>query len=388
MGGKQGWLKVPKAKVDLMNQSSIEFADGSGYLFGLDVFHQLHCLDFLRKKTVLYHPLYPVVEEDEDIPVAYHIVVLNHKLRYEAIPPPPLNADGGHGDSQNYSAAGNSTVVATLKRKVAISFLLGFTFASAIAAVLAFVVATNTQFQGAGRQDVQPAPSSSRFTFTPDWAGVVLSTPPSNQRFAAVKASLTIPHMAAGKESSGLAEAQAVSVWIGIDANSRVSPGLRTGLTLRGLPDGKTTLEAMYQWGSDGPHTYAKLSPLSPGEALQLEVVMFNETFAKAEMQNMATGSKATKYWAQPPQPQAALSGQSVGWILEDTSSHPGTDRTGKSSSLLDFGRLVLEHCIVWTDKDELLTADQGDVYRIRQGGVARTGVHVEEETVFFTFIE
>lgn len=64
---------MPKTKVDLMNQSSIEFADGSGYLFGLDVFHQLHCLDFLRKKTVLYHPSYPVVEEDEDIPVAYHI---------------------------------------------------------------------------------------------------------------------------------------------------------------------------------------------------------------------------------------------------------------------------------------------------------------------------
>ncbi|KAF3765276.1 hypothetical protein M406DRAFT_350927 [Cryphonectria parasitica EP155] len=75
MGGKQGWLKVPKAKVDLMDQSSIEFADGSGYLFGMDVFHQLHCLDFLRKKTVLYHPFYPVVEEDEDIPVAYHIAL-------------------------------------------------------------------------------------------------------------------------------------------------------------------------------------------------------------------------------------------------------------------------------------------------------------------------
>lgn len=64
---------MDKPKIDLMDQSSIEFSDGSGYLFGLDVFHQLHCLDFLRKKTILYHPLYPYVEEDEDIPVAYHI---------------------------------------------------------------------------------------------------------------------------------------------------------------------------------------------------------------------------------------------------------------------------------------------------------------------------
>lgn len=252
--------------------------------------------------------------------------------------------------------------------------------------MLAFVVATNSQVSG--RQEVQPGPSNSRFTFTPDWAGVVLATPPPNQRFAAAKASLTIPHTTATEKSSGVTEVQSVSVWLWIDANSAGSPGLRTGLTLRALPDGETILEAMYQWGSDGPHTYTKLGPLSPGDALQLEVVMFNETFAKAEMQNMATGSKATKYWAQPPQPQAALSGQSVGWILEDASSRPETDRVGKSSSLLDFGRIVLEHCIVWTDRDELLTAEQGDMYRIRQSGVARTGVHVEEEAVFFTFIE
>lgn len=273
-----------------------------------------------------------------------------------------------------------------------ISFLLGFASASAITGMLALVVTTNAQVASRRLEDVQPSPSNSRFTFTPDWAGVVLSTPPPNQRFAAAKASLTIPHTTAAYENGGLAEAQAVSVWLGIDANSRLggTAGLRTGLTLRALPDGKTMLEAMYQWGLDGPHTYAKLGPLSPGDALQLEVVMFNETFAKAEMQNMATGSKATKYWAQPPQPQAALSGQSVGWILEDASSHPGpgTDRMGKSRSLLDFGRVVLEHCIVWTDRDELLTADQGDMYRIRQSGVARTGVHVEEEAVFFTFIE
>lgn len=292
-----------------------------------------------------------------------------------------------------------------------ISFLLGFASASAITGMLAFVVATNTQVASRQREDVQqPGPSHSRFTFTPDWAGVVLSTPPPNQRFAAAKASLTIPHMTAAaaagaaderntsssssSSSSGLAEAQAVSIWLGIDANSRLSTtrgttGLRTGLTLRAWPNGETMLEATYQWGTDGPHPYTKLGALAPGDTLQLEVVLFNETVAKAEIQNVATGRKATKYWAQPP-PQlegpAALSGQSVGWILEDAAA--SSQSPSPSQSLVDFGRVVLEHCIVWTDKDELLTADQGDVYRIRQNGVARTGVHVEDEAVFFTFIE
>ncbi|PVH72008.1 hypothetical protein DL98DRAFT_351932, partial [Cadophora sp. DSE1049] len=49
---------------------------GSGYFFGMDVFHQLHCLDYLRKKTTLYSHLYPPEEskaEDEQIPPEFHI---------------------------------------------------------------------------------------------------------------------------------------------------------------------------------------------------------------------------------------------------------------------------------------------------------------------------
>lgn len=54
-----------------MNQTSVQFSDGRGYLFGLDVFHQLHCLNYLRKKTVFYNHLYP--DMDEEIPAKYHI---------------------------------------------------------------------------------------------------------------------------------------------------------------------------------------------------------------------------------------------------------------------------------------------------------------------------
>ncbi|KAI0975025.1 hypothetical protein F4678DRAFT_421712 [Xylaria arbuscula] len=70
-----GWLKIPQEKVDAMDQSSVPFRDGSGYFFGMDVFHQLHCLNYLRKKTVLYNHLYPSEGEGEDqqIPPEFHI---------------------------------------------------------------------------------------------------------------------------------------------------------------------------------------------------------------------------------------------------------------------------------------------------------------------------
>ncbi|KAE9373180.1 hypothetical protein N431DRAFT_455970 [Stipitochalara longipes BDJ] len=76
MKGGLGWLKVSQEKVNTMQQPSVEFDDGSGYFFGMDVFHQLHCLNYLRKKTILYNHLYPSEEtkvEDEQIPPEFHI---------------------------------------------------------------------------------------------------------------------------------------------------------------------------------------------------------------------------------------------------------------------------------------------------------------------------
>jgi hypothetical protein len=68
-----GWIKIPKAKVERMDEESVEFSDGSGYFFGIDVFHQLHCLDYLRKNTIMYNHLYPDVDEEGEVPREYHL---------------------------------------------------------------------------------------------------------------------------------------------------------------------------------------------------------------------------------------------------------------------------------------------------------------------------
>lgn len=37
-------MRVDKETLDKINRSSVALLDGSGYLIGLDVYHQLHCL--------------------------------------------------------------------------------------------------------------------------------------------------------------------------------------------------------------------------------------------------------------------------------------------------------------------------------------------------------
>lgn len=55
-----------------MGETSVEFHDGSGYLLYMDVFHQLHCLNYLRKKLEPWKSSYPSIPSDENFPEAYH----------------------------------------------------------------------------------------------------------------------------------------------------------------------------------------------------------------------------------------------------------------------------------------------------------------------------
>lgn len=57
----------------MQEDESVSFTDGSGLYYGMDVFHQLHCLNYLRQKTVMYNHLYTGVDLDEDVPEIYHL---------------------------------------------------------------------------------------------------------------------------------------------------------------------------------------------------------------------------------------------------------------------------------------------------------------------------
>ncbi|KAF7509683.1 hypothetical protein GJ744_007554 [Endocarpon pusillum] len=68
--GDVGALVLQKHELDEMNITSIPYADGSGYIALIDVFHQLHCLDFLRK--VIFNSTYQMSESQYPLQ-DYHI---------------------------------------------------------------------------------------------------------------------------------------------------------------------------------------------------------------------------------------------------------------------------------------------------------------------------
>ncbi|KAK6222399.1 hypothetical protein QIS74_04101 [Colletotrichum tabaci] len=73
----QGWLKMSTEELASIRETSVEFKSG-GHLVGMDVFHQLHCLNYLRKKLDGYKEGYPNIPEDEQIPPRFHIGQIIH----------------------------------------------------------------------------------------------------------------------------------------------------------------------------------------------------------------------------------------------------------------------------------------------------------------------
>ena len=77
-----GVLNVSHDAAKHMDQPSVKFKDGSGHFYVMDVFHQLHCLNYLRKKTVLYSHLYPFEINDPEVPPEFHIRKYFHSGNY------------------------------------------------------------------------------------------------------------------------------------------------------------------------------------------------------------------------------------------------------------------------------------------------------------------
>ncbi|KAL2128475.1 hypothetical protein VTI74DRAFT_9127 [Chaetomium olivicolor] len=97
-----GWIKIPKEKVERMDEESVDFSDGSGSFFGIDVFHQLDYLDYLRKNTIMYDHFYPDLAEEGEVPREYHLrsahcidsIRLSLQCHVDMTPIPQRWADG------------------------------------------------------------------------------------------------------------------------------------------------------------------------------------------------------------------------------------------------------------------------------------------------------
>lgn len=57
-------VRVEKEVLDRINRTSVALQDGSGYMVGLDVYHQLHCLVRSHRDNHIYRLLNPILRDE------------------------------------------------------------------------------------------------------------------------------------------------------------------------------------------------------------------------------------------------------------------------------------------------------------------------------------
>lgn len=222
--------------------------------------------------------------------------------------------------------------------------------------------------------------------FSHNWAGAALTAPPEgSSRFAAVLATVTLPRHAllAHNTSGPRTEPWSAAVWVGLDGATRRNAILQTGITMTLYPSGAVGYHAWYEWWPARSLTFPLTNALEPGDTVDMEAVMYNETHGKATLVNRNKHETVDQF-LELPTPEARLSGANAEWILEDF----WLTEQRENVPLVDFDQLEMVNCRAYTDTNELVPADKGKIYWMKQGSMMRAQAGVEDKTITFQYIQ
>lgn len=267
-------------------------------------------------------------------------------------------------------------------------FLLGFALAISLSAILLVLSNVRDSISNpdqnsheyttyANIQDQVNIPLVSAPHRDKPWAGVVLPIAPAgSKRFAATKASVTLPRyynatgIGAGADRDAKRQRWRIAATVGIGARSSNKAYLQAGVNIDADPmTGKLSFEAWYQWWPD-VRRHLPLD-LMPGADVTMEVVMFNATVGKAVIRNDSLRQYNTQF-LHPPTPEALLEGHDAEWLVE----------SGEDSEPFDFGVVSFRQCVAYTEQQVMVVAGHGDTYDMHYGGVIQANVRSDNASV------
>lgn len=239
------------------------------------------------------------------------------------------------------------------------------------------------------------------------WSGVVYPTPPSSgTRFAATKASITLPrelsNFVSGTKIKGNEQTHRIitSAWVGIDATAAfANDGLSADTTaflqagvdfqLLDAATGELGFRSWYRWWPlDGRRRRDLGVRMEPGDQVAIEVVAFNATSAKVVVRNNSR-RQVTQLFLDA---EAELKGGSAEWIVGAVNpggslSHEWDNGGGLEELVMDFDfvklHVELADAVAYTNMEGMVVAGDGEV---RQNGKINALVHANGSTVRVDF--
>ncbi|KAL7787054.1 peptidase A4 family domain-containing protein [Trichoderma ceciliae] len=209
-------------------------------------------------------------------------------------------------------------------------------------------------------------------SYSGNWSGAVITSPPAGETFDGVSASFVVPSpkVPSGSSSRGTYSA---SAWVGIDGYTYADAILQTGVDFT-IENGKVSYDAWYEWYPD--YAYDFSIAISEGDTIRATVSSSSTTRGVATIENLTTGKSVSKSLTS----SSALAQQNAEWIVEDF-------QEGSSLvNLANWGTVVFTDTTAST-KSSSLDASTAVVVDLRQSGKVLTGVTIDGSTVTDTFV-
>lgn len=211
--------------------------------------------------------------------------------------------------------------------------------------------------------------------YSSNWAGAVITSPPSGQTFNAVSGKFNVPKPSVPSGSSG---SYSASAWVGIDGDTYSAAILQAGVDFTANSDGSTTYNAWYEWYPDYAYDFSGF-PFTAGDEISVSITSSSSSKGKVVLQNLTSGKSVSKSLSAPSS-SSHLGGQNAEWIVEDF------DQGGSQVSFANFGTITFSSCTAKT-ASQTLSASGASAIDIKQNGQVLTSVGISGSSVKVSYI-
>lgn len=214
--------------------------------------------------------------------------------------------------------------------------------------------------------------NETQVSYSTNWSGAVLTSPPSGQTFDEVTASFVVPtpKVPSGSSSSG---SYSASAWVGIDGDTYQNAILQTGVDFT-ISNGEVSFDVWYEWYPDSAYDFS--IDISAGDTITATVTSTSSTAGPAVIENVTKGKTVTKSLTS----SSALGGQNAEWIVEDF------EEGSSLVSLVDWGTVTFAGATAKTGSGSVTPAG-ADILDIKQNNNVLTSVSVSGTTVTDSYV-
>jgi hypothetical protein len=223
----------------------------------------------------------------------------------------------------------------------------------------------------AGTEFKETVNGTAHVSYSSNWSGAVLESPPSGTTFTSAHGRFTVPtpkHVGSGGSESS-------SAWVGIDGDTYGNAILQAGVDFTVSSSGAVTYDSWYEWYPDYAYDFSGIS-FKAGDTVTLTVTATSNKAGSAVITNVSTGKTVTKSLTS----SAALCETIAVWIVEDFESN------GSLVPFANFGKVTFTNAKATTSSGTVGPSG-ATIIDIQQNGQVLTSVSTTSSSVTVTYV-